>query len=147
MNAQEIQAAKALEEYIDGHNFKHFQGKELTPYWDRTRGGIKNTVPPHNLWPKFIPTLRVLDELRKRLGVPITFTSTYRSPAYNRAVAGAGGSYHMEFRAADVQPVGISVSKLYEAAKALRTSGYFRGGIGKYPNFVHIDTRGYNADW
>jgi hypothetical protein len=29
----------------------------------------------------------------------------------------------------------------------VRSKGAFQGGIGRYPDFTHIDTRGYNVDW
>ena len=29
----------------------------------------------------------------------------------------------------------------------MRADKLFQGGIGLYANFVHIDTRGWNADW
>ncbi len=31
--------------------------------------------------------------------------------------------------------------------RQLRQSGLFKGGIGVYPSFVHVDTRGVNRDW
>ena len=29
----------------------------------------------------------------------------------------------------------------------IRSDGVFRGGIGTYNTFVHVDTRGENANW
>jgi hypothetical protein len=29
----------------------------------------------------------------------------------------------------------------------MRKEGVFKGGVGRYPGFTHIDTRGSNADW
>jgi len=31
--------------------------------------------------------------------------------------------------------------------RQLRNDSMFQGGIGLYANFVHVDTRGWNADW
>lgn len=149
--------SKELEQYIDSFKFKHFKGSEFTPYWSRTRGSTKNSPPPKELWPNFIPTLVVLDALRASLGVPIIVTSSYRSNAYNKAVGGASSSFHKQFKAADIQARGKTASQVHAAAKALRGKTFknpstkkdfiFRGGIGKYPTFVHIDTRGYDADF
>ncbi len=74
--------AQELEQFIDSKGFKHFRGAEFTPYWDRKRGGVSNSVPPRDLWPSILLTLRVLDELRERLNAPIRLLSTYRSPDY-----------------------------------------------------------------
>lgn len=107
-----------------------------------------NTDPPRELWPNIVPTARVLDELRRRVGAPIAILSAYRSPAYNRAIGGAGASMHMQFKAIDF--VVRSHSSPLDWARALRemrSSGLFSGGIGTYSGFVHVDTRGENADW
>lgn len=90
-----------LEYFIDGLNLPNFKGKEFTPYWSRMRNGVRNSVPPEALWPNIVRTLVVLQALRTDLGASIGLTSTYRSPAYNTAIAGAGGSYHMHFIAID----------------------------------------------
>ncbi len=34
-----------------------------------------------------------------------------------------------------------------QGRRAIRSEGKFRGGVGLYPEFVHVDTRGRNADW
>jgi hypothetical protein len=31
--------------------------------------------------------------------------------------------------------------------REMRDEGLFRGGIGRYPTFTHVDVRGKNADW
>jgi lysozyme len=145
-----------LETFIDSLGLKHFKGKELTPYWRRVRKGVSNSCPPEDLWPNIVPTLVVLDKLRHILGAAITLTSTYRSPAYNSAVGGERMSYHMKFMAIDFQGGQTSVINA-RAARSLRGSKFrnphtgktfaFAGGIGQYASFVHIDTRGINANW
>ena len=42
---------------------------------------------------------------------------------------------------------GGSNRKAWEVARRLRNERFFRGGIGLYPTFIHVDTRGYNANW
>jgi Zn-dependent metalloprotease len=151
--------AVRLEQFIDGLGLTYFSGSEFTPYWSRVRNGVSNSVPPQSIWANVVTTLAVLDHLRAELGSTITLISTYRSKAYNQAVGGAKDSQHFYFRAIDFT---CKVGTPSAWAKLLR--GYrgrkfrnpqtgdefvFRGGIGVYPssNFVHVDTRGFDADW
>lgn len=147
MNTIEQRLAKTFEEFIDGHNFPNFQGEEFTWYWDRSRNGVKNTVPPVHLWPNIIPTLQVLQFLRSKIDKPIFMSSTYRSPAYNRAIDGASESMHTQFRAIDFTVRDHTPRAVHSALLAARAADLFKGGLGLYKTFVHIDTRGKNADW
>jgi len=149
--------AHLLETYIDSIGLRHFKGRELTPYWSRSNKGGSNTVPPIELWPNIVETLIVLDEARQRLGRSITISSSYRSPAYNKGCGGAKFSQHLVFNALDVQCKDIPPSKVAATIKELRGKQFwnpvskkpfvFKGGVGKYPTFVHLDCRGHNADW
>lgn len=109
----------------------------------------KNSYPPEELWENIVPTAKVLEELRRILGAEIHLSSVYRSPAYNAAIPGAaGGSMHMRFCATDFSCVDGRGSVWWaEQLKALRDAGMFRGGIGVYPTFVHVDTRGENVNF
>lgn len=148
--------AKKLEAYIDSLNLRHFKGAELTPYWSRTRKGVSNSCPPEELWPNIAPTLAVLDEVRELAGKAITLSSTYRDPDYNRAVGGERMSYHMKFMAIDFQG-GKGPLQNAKIVKSLRGKMFtnpatgkrfvFRGGVGTYATFVHVDTRGIDANW
>ena len=137
--------------------FRNFSAGEISSYWSRTKRGAKNTEPPRYLWHRFVPTLRVVDDLRDHFGRPVTVTSNYRSPAYNakcgssnppdpRALAGKG-SQHVRFAAADIQVRGVSPSRVAEYLLGQRRETAFIGGVGKYATFVHVDTRPYNATW
>ena len=147
-----------LEAFIDSIGLRYFKGSELTYYWDAVHSGVKNHIPDESLWPNIVTTLIVVDKLRELSLSPLRITSSYRSPAYNKVLAGAAsGSYHMQFRALDLIPTSTSPHHLHEVALRLRgtTLHYpnsnitfvWHGGIGAYPNFVHIDNRGYDADW
>jgi len=144
-----------LEAYIDEMELRYFKGKELTWLWKRTRGGVSNSVPHEDLWGACVKPLAVLDEIRHRLRERVRITSAYRSPAYNQAVGGERMSYHMAFMALDFQSR-AGVKAMAKVARSLRgtrvrlpggASFIWRGGIGVYPTFVHIDTRGRDADW
>jgi N-acetylmuramoyl-L-alanine amidase len=149
----------SLEAFIDGLGLNHFRGSEFTPYWSRVRSGIRNSPPPEELWKNIVKTLVVLDQFRAEMGSPVIILSTYRSPAYNQAVGGATRSEHKEFRAIDFT---CRIGTPDSWARVL--DGYrgrtfhdphtdrdfqFRGGIGIYrgSNFVHLDTRGTDANW
>ena len=105
-----------------------------------------NTDPPRELWPNCIELVSVLDEIRRRSGSPLYLTSVYRSAAYNKAIKGAPKSTHMEFMAADVTSA-LTPRKIHTIADTLRKEKLFKGGLGHYRTFTHIDTRGRNVDF
>ena len=109
---------------------------------------IENTLPPLDIWEKLIPTLRTADEIRERLQAPLCrITSGYRNPRYNAEVPGSvPGSYHTRNQALDLVYF-CSSRKAFQVALDLRREGFFRGGVGLYPSFIHLDTRGYAATW
>jgi uncharacterized protein YcbK (DUF882 family) len=120
---------------------------------------VQNSVPPEELWPNLVPTLVVLNTLRQQLGVPISLTSTYRSRAYNQAVGGELNSFHQRFQAIDFTGAAGFPCSWAAALRQYRNTPFtnpytgetfrFQGGIGIYrrQNFVHLDTRGSQADW
>ena len=117
----------------------------------KTPGGPcagKNTYPPRNLWNNIIQTAWILDHLRDRLGKPLVITNAYRSPAYNACIDGATNSQHMKFAALDFKVPGMNAAEVAMALRWLRDKeGQFKGGIGRYNSFVHVDTRGVAATW
>ena len=120
----------------------------LAPHFN-VRGRVGNSLPPRSRWKKIGPTLKVIDRMAAQMGVPVKqILSAYRSPRYNRAVRGQSKSLHMNNQAIDVVFRGASSSYAARVARYLRDGKrQFKGGIGRYGSFVHIDTRGYNADW
>ncbi|WP_018389925.1 D-Ala-D-Ala carboxypeptidase family metallohydrolase [Ancylobacter sp. FA202] len=127
----------------------HFRPEEFLVLGGQNASGAcagRNHAPPPDLWANIIPTARVLDALRQRLDAPIRIVSAYRAPDYNQCLPGAASaSYHMQFRAVDFVcsdergPVHWA-----RELRAMRNEGLFAGGIGVYPTFVHVDTRGQN---
>ena len=132
-----------FEEWFNGWGFQNFKAHEFTRYFERN----KNDYPPAEYWDRIVPALKMLDELRNVLQQPITITSSYRSPEYNESVGGAKYSQHLQFRALDFQAKNTTPHETYKILKEWRSSNMFRGGLGLYSTFVHIDTRGYNATW
>ncbi len=89
-----------------------------------------------------IDLLVKLEELRKKTG-PLVVNSGYRCPAHNRNVGGAKNSQHVKGTAADIRATKMSANNVYNHANRI----FNRGGVGKYRNFTHVDTRGFRARW
>lgn len=88
-----------------------------------------------------------LQKIRDHFGKPITITSAYRCPSYNKSIGGATGSYHSKGMACDIVINGIAPK---EVAKYAESIGIL--GIGLYEtsadgHFVHIDTRTTKSFW
>jgi hypothetical protein len=107
-----------------------------------------NQYPDKSLWSKIAPTAAILDRLRDDLAGPIHILSAYRAPPYNQCLDGtATNSFHMRFQALDFVCDQGRPSDWAGRLRDYRSRGLFKGGIGTYRTFVHVDTRGYNADW
>ena len=111
--------------------------------------------PTKRLWENVAPTLAVLDRLRADIGAPIIITSSYRDPDYNSCVGGVANSQHKFFRAIDFFARSGTSSSWATTLRSYRGQTFtadgkefvFHGGIGTYDSFVHLDTRGNDADW
>lgn len=133
--------------FLDALALRYVTADEVIRPHRNIRGGVANELPPRHMWPRLVPALKIADEIRHRLGTPLNLiNSAYRSPEYNLAWSGAKQSYHMQNRALD-----LMFREGPEAAAAvateLRKEGFFKGGIGIYPAFIHVDTRGFDATW
>ena len=135
-------------DFLASLDLRHLSPREIIDPHRGTTNGVENSLPPEAKWEKLIPTLRAADEIRERLGVPLCrITSGYRCPRYNAAIPGAvRGSYHTKNQALDLVYF-CSPHEAYRTAVQLRNEGYFRGGVGLYSTFIHLDTRGYAATW
>ena len=112
---------------------------------------------PEELIPNIFPTLKILQLIRTDLNIPIIINSSFRTKEHNAAVGGSPGSMHLYFNAIDFSVKGFTLTNyrhiVYRInARSYVTSIEFQGenrimtpnimGIGLYPNFIHIDTRG-----
>ncbi|MEP2777668.1 MAG: D-Ala-D-Ala carboxypeptidase family metallohydrolase [Luteolibacter sp.] len=138
----------SYEKYLSSLGLRHITPREVFAAHRRSRNGVKNSLPPQELWTRLGATLLQADELRDRLGVPLTnIASAYRSPDYNRQCPGAATySQHTENRALDLV-FACSPKVAFAEARRMRDQGKFKGGLGLYRGFIHIDTRGHNATW
>lgn len=140
-----VTSEQGFQRLLDKWGVKHFTAKEFF-YKGGSDGKLHlNTDPPAELWPNMEQTAKMLDEARKRLGKAIRISSAYRSPAYNKRIGGVPNSTHVRFNATDL--VTAQPAKLYLVLMDMRREGLFKGGLGLYRSFVHMDTRGNNATW
>ena len=140
---------ETFSEWFGRQGIRNFSAREFTSYFEVKRRGAQNMEPPRSMWANILPTLRVVDDLRDSVGKPIALTSSYRCPAYNRAIGSgaASRSQHLQFRALDIKVKGMSAGRVYDKLLELRRAGSWVGGLGGYNTFTHIDTRGKNASW
>lgn len=85
----------------------------------------------------------ILQPLRDYVGVSITITSGYRSPAYNRRIGSRKTSQHVKGRAADFKIKGMTPKRVADFVQL-----YDPPGLGRYKTFTHVDIRkGRKARW
>jgi lysozyme len=137
--------AKAdFQKLLDEAGVRYFDADEVFYRGARDARLQLNTDPPRGFWPSLLAVVKIADEARHRLGKPLRINSGFRSAAYNRAIKGAVGSFHTKAAALDLSG---SPATLHRILQEMRREGLFRGGIGRYKTFVHVDVRGKNADW
>jgi hypothetical protein len=140
-----LTGAKAdFQKLLDDAGVRYFTADEVFYRGARDAKLQLNTDPPRSLWPSLLAVTKVADEARHRLCKPLRINSAYRSPAYNRAISGASASIHVRGGALDLSG---SPATLHKILTQMRAEGLFRGGIGRYKTFCHVDVRGKNADW
>jgi len=134
--------------YVWGLKLKTISPAQLIEAHAKRKGQIWNTLPPKQWWARMGYTLRVADRIALSMGVnQVEIISAYRSPAYNAHCEGAkSGSWHQANVAVDVK-FPVKASLVTSTARDLRDRGLFKGGVGGYWDFTHIDTRGENMNW
>ena len=134
--------------YLSRLNLKSICSKQVIEAHAKSKGPIWNSLPPKQWWTRMGYTLRVADRIALEMNVnQVEIISAYRSPAYNANCEGAKArSWHQANVAVDVK-FPVRASLVTSTARSLRTRGLFKGGVGGYWNFTHIDSRGENMDW
>ncbi|MDX2080809.1 MAG: D-Ala-D-Ala carboxypeptidase family metallohydrolase [Terrimicrobiaceae bacterium] len=140
--------SEAYAKFLSRLNLRRISVRQIIDSHAKARGKVHNTIPPRHLWGNIRNTLKVLDQVAARLGEPVgEVISVYRSPAYNALCPGAkSNSYHVRNNAIDVR-FKSPPRRVAAVARDMKKQGVFKGGVGRYSNFTHIDTRGFNADW
>lgn len=134
--------------YINSLKLKNITAQQVIEAHAKERDNVWNRLPPRQWWTRMGYTLRVVDRVSSEMKVPVKeLVSAYRTPAYNARCRGAKShSWHQANVAVDVQ-FDTSASKVTTSTRSLRDRGLFKGGVGSYSNFTHIDTRGENVNW
>ncbi len=114
----------------------------------KCKGSVWNCLPPMQMWPRMALTLRIVDRIAKEMNIAnVEVVSANRCPAYNANCEGAApGSWHQANVALDVV-FPVPAHQVTATARDLRDRGLFKGGVGGYWNFTHIDSRGENVNW
>jgi hypothetical protein len=134
--------------YLTNLRLRSISPQQVIEAHAKSHGSIWNTLPPRAWWTRMGYTLRVTDRVALEMNVSeVEVISAYRAPAYNAPCEGAKSrSWHQANVAVDVK-FPARASQVAAAARNLRSRGLFKGGVGGYWNFTHIDSRGENMDW
>lgn len=106
---------------------EHFTFAELTASTTAKRLGLNN-IPDGAALYQLTKLAEMLERVRAKLGVPVTVTSAYRSPAVNKAVGGRTSSDHCKGMAADIVAPRFGTAHAVAAAIAPHVSEL---GIGQ----------------
>lgn len=147
-----MKICKDIERFVSGLELRHFSSDEIfylgaAHYTKNSRAFHKNSLPARELWLNIIDTIKLVDTLRKEIGLAIHIDSGYRNKEYNKIIGGSYKSQHIKFSALDIHVTGMRPTEYFNILKMWRDEGRFAGGLGLYKTFVHVDTRGYNATW
>ena len=163
LEAVNVGSLNAFKARIDSWpGLPNFSGNEVTKLLYNRCGGLQNSVPPSGVWNNIAPTLAVLQRLRTDLGTPINLTSVYRDPEYNTCVGGVPDSFHTLRGDKSMTAIDFYANSGNPKAWTKKLRSYrgqtftnpatggtftFRGGLGTYNTFSHVDTRGYCANF
>ena len=89
--------------------------------------------------------VKIADQIREKIGKPITVNSGLRCKTHNASVGGVSNSQHLYGTAADLGcPTGCTPSQMASIAEEIMGN---TGGIGIYSWGIHIDTRSAKSRW
>lgn len=89
--------------------------------------------------------VKIADEIRARIGKPISINSGLRCKTHNANVGGVFNSQHLLGKAADLGcPICCTPAQMASIAETIMGN---TGGIGIYTWGIHIDTRSEKSRW
>jgi hypothetical protein len=141
-------AAKAYRGYLSRLRLRHIDLNQFIESHAHKKGSVWNSLPPRSAWNSMGYTLKVIDRIAREMQAgQVEVISAYRNPQYNSVCRGArANSYHLQNMAIDVK-FPMRASKVTAIARQLRDEGLFKGGVGGYWGFTHVDVRGENVNW
>lgn len=120
----------------------------LTPHFTTEEFACRDGTPlPRHHYDDARQLARRYLELLRNVYGPVTIVSGYRTPAYNKLVGGAPQSYHVAVE--DRWGIAVDLTcKRGGPRQWYRTLGSLHpGGLGLYPEHVHVDNRAGFARW
>ena len=114
--------------FFDGRAYLEEPLERFAQFARDLRTGETGEFDPHLL------DLAAALQARTGAETPLILTHGFRSSAQS-VRRGAANSFHLHGRALDVAHPGMRARELHQHAAALG-----RGGLGRYPTFIHIDT-------
>lgn len=140
-------AAHQYLHYLHSLGLRRINASQVLASHAKQRGNVWNTLPPQAWWRRMGYTLKVVERIAQEMNVnQVEVISAYRSPAYNSRAGGRSGSWHQANVAVDFR-FPVRARLVTSTCRELRDLGLFRGGVGGYSNFTHIDCRGTNINW
>lgn len=89
--------------------------------------------------------VKIADQIREKIGKPITVNSGLRCKTHNANVGGVSNSQHLLGTACDLGcPSGCTPTQMASIAEEIMGD---TGGIGVYSWGIHIDTRSTKSRW
>lgn len=141
------QLANQYLRYLSGLRLRLVNPEQVIAAHAKERGEVWNSLPPKQWWNRMGYVLRVVDRIALEMNLDeVQVVSAYRNPAYNSKCGGRSRSWHQANVAADIKTP-VSAYKFTKVSRQLREEGLFRGGVGGYWGFTHIDARGENVNW
>jgi uncharacterized protein YcbK (DUF882 family) len=115
-------------------------GRRFSPSFGVDELACKDGNPvPKALYDNATKVCERAQKLRDLVG-PLKVMSGYRTPAHNKKVGGAKGSWHVKAGALDLKSYEKSAAELaaiYE--ELIKTGSVPDGGLGVYSSWIHID--------
>jgi hypothetical protein len=140
----------AFERFLKSHRVHNIVPTEqllkTARFWQRCNSD-PYAIPPKNLWPNIVPTLKVVKQLKRVGALPHPIgASVYRNPELNVCAGGSEKSRHLLFSAIDfdIEANPTSLPKLCRQWRKLGPK--MKIGLGFYtPTRIHIDTSGFRT--